>query len=523
MTTLTSSTQSPIRAFESPAIFTSPFSQDEKKSQKKIYRKILKSWQTSSLINDENHDCSKVNIEFTIQKTANRIYLSMFRFSMAYTWECKTFRGPTRFNGARCHCGKCQSAHAALSPTLYDDKLERVMAVVKSIGYHALTKPNRDYLKSRFALKDEDKQMLSSENEADREKRIQHITSRLNSPEKKGSFINSSLDHSRNLTVDGPTSSNRVDCHLEFYLRPLEDRLADSCTRQEKEPKKALEELFLRYRQILNKLRANLPHKMAYLRDCKQNLETLNQSHKMCVKLISKKQCLSSISSELLGFDENSLLTANRNSQIKAAFATHLQNVQTYLKNHDLYFYGESKGAPLLKKLKESLNSAFPPLILRTLEKTYRTSGFPAAMSYFKSNIDEFKVLDTRKTDHEFSQGFAEIIRRLHEAKAQCVILNKNFEEVFMLTKMYFGEKDQNGIFRTPTKPYVEKKLNEQLVKKYSPSSSSSKRKRNRSEPNSPSPPPSSTPSNAPSPPSDAVPSTLEQGRSKRRRLQFLG
>ncbi len=61
-------------------------------------RKILTLKDSASLFVVEGHDCSKVNTDHSVVKVTARFFFSLFRFSVAYTWECNTMRGTTHYN-----------------------------------------------------------------------------------------------------------------------------------------------------------------------------------------------------------------------------------------------------------------------------------------------------------------------------------------------------------------------------------------------------------------------------------------
>ncbi len=163
---------------------------------------------------------------------------------MAHAWECKTMRGRTCYNGDQSSCGCCQAAHAALSPALYDDYLKKIVQNIRERGFEGLSLHHQEYLQRRFALTEVERKGLSSETASIRSEWMRSIIARLQVKVGGVTFVDTPLDYARNATFENPAASNRVDCHLERSLRPLEDRLAQDCSDASKNPKEALRELF---------------------------------------------------------------------------------------------------------------------------------------------------------------------------------------------------------------------------------------------------------------------------------------
>ncbi|MDP1608881.1 MAG: hypothetical protein Q8L98_06170 [Chlamydiales bacterium] len=424
---------------------------------------------TASVDSVENHDCSQVNVENSIVKVTARLFFSQFRFYVAHVWECSTIRGPTLYNGAQSHCGgKCQAAHAALAPTLYDDKLERVIQLVKDVGYRELSKTDQTYLKNRFVLDKAQEKLLSHKDESKRFEHMMWIVSRLKTMERKGSFINTSIGFARNATFANPAASNRVDCYLERSLQPLEKELSEECRTSTKLPKEALNELFLKHRELLVNLQNRLPVGESNLLAFQTAWENLVTSQAQFVEILTASDLYpQKTDEETVAFTPSLLKSLADDPKIKASFEAYMKSVEEYRKMTAERSSHPGEGVPKLENLqKNQLDNLQSPYILKHLSNFYEKNGIQRALSYFITKEMSLKipsVEDTQKIEESFKEGIDEINRRAIETKAQLSIFEKDFKEIHELMNMTWGHKNENGFFCTPTKERILQCLNDQL------------------------------------------------------------
>lgn len=433
-------------------------------------RKILTPTKTASLYALEGHDCSKVNVDNSIVKVTARLFFSEFRFYVAHVWECTTMRGTTHYNGAQSHCaGKCQAAHAALTPTLYDNKLEKIIELVRKVGYRHLPQTDQTYLKNRFVLDKTHEKLLSVENESKRFEHMMSIVSRLKVLERKGSFINTPLDLARNATFENPAASNRVDCYLEKSLEPLEKMLSEDCRASTKSPKEALKELFFTHRQLLTSLKERLPAGESNLLALQTAWNNLVDSQVKFIEILTASDLYpKKTDEETVVFTESLLKSLANDADIKTSFEAYVKSIKKYREITAQRSSHPGEGVPKLKKLqKDQLDRLQSPFVLKHLSNFYEKDGIQRALSHFMANKIHLNIPsldDAKKLEESFKEGIHEISLRAAETEAQLSFLEKDFDEVHQLMNMFWGQRTENGSFCTPTKENVLKYLNDQLV-----------------------------------------------------------
>jgi hypothetical protein len=391
-------------------------------------RATLSPSKTPTRTRDKKHDCSVLDIDHILNKTAVRLLLSLLRFGFAYAFECSTKRGPTRFNGASSSCGKCEAAHAALCPSLHDNMLEIISKHLEAKAFDQLDLSKQKYLQARFKLTNEDEKKLSSLNAQERLLHLEQIFSRLTQRERQGTFVGTPTEQIQNSTFENPCASNRLDCSLEKELRALEDTLAEECTKNTKRPRDALLELQAKYCEIVTEAIINL----------KQDLILIDNLEKAWDQLIASQSQLEALASKP---DEQS-----------KEFENYLKSVDNYLKALDARFPKKLPRTPSLKFLKNYL-SMQSEYILRQIAKKQVLERFNQTPGFLKipENPSDSKA--------QFKEAKDEISRRLVEAENQLKVLDKTPDEVKAMEKYLFGEKNEAGVVVTPTKKQTEKSL----------------------------------------------------------------
>lgn len=273
------SIDSSIRALRPSTIYSSAQS-SKSSSLKRKGRTVLGLEDTPSLISRHgDHDCSVVDMEKTAVKVTLRFFFSAFRFGLAYSWQCKTWREQTLENGDQCDCGpNCQAAHSALSPNLHDDRLEIVLKSLQDDPIDQIKSGHRNYFESRFSLTCEDRLDLNSSDFKTRNERIQAVVQRLLPTERTATFMNTPISKIRNSTYANPTGSNQTDSALEKNLRRIEDDLAERCRKNEIHPKEALLELQKQYQIRLKEMRSKIGPILENLGSLLKSYQELRQS-----------------------------------------------------------------------------------------------------------------------------------------------------------------------------------------------------------------------------------------------------
>ena len=379
-------------------------------------RKSLSLKDSASIIRDENHDCNEVDTNNSKIKVNARFYFSLFRFYVAYAWDCETKRGQTYLNGATCHCGGCEAGHAALTPNLLDDKLKRICEKIIAGDFNMLENHEKEYMRKQFNLVDEDIRELS--NKRSRTQHLDAIQSHLSSNEKLGTFVNTPVGNGRAATFSNPRASNRIDCHLEYRLRPVEDELSKQCTNQETTPKEALEELQKKHFECLQEIAQNLN-------------ESLQKTSELSATIDHLFSCFSADP-----FD----------------FDLFLDALKLYLQSHDEYF--EKKSGVPQNNLKGKLNRHLPIYWIKALIKA---NSKEKALRTFECNKRYFIPPDD--LEDLFKDVKQEISLRIKESAAQMEVAGLPYQEIHTLLKHEFGEKDASGNVITPTKKQMANKL----------------------------------------------------------------
>ena len=395
-------------------------------------RKVLSPRASAALLRTPGHDCSTIKADNVAQKVMARLGHSLQRFAISFGWECLTVRGKTRYNGGRTYCGqgKCEAAHAALSPTLYDDKLQRVQKELEKSPFSVIKEISKLYLLRRFSLSETDKENLSHSSQEKRIKSFTEITGRLSRRQRKGSIADSSLEKTRNATYSNPRSSNRFDCYLERTLRKVEDELADECASHSKAPEEALAALIKVYSELLEKA-------VFHLEEEKKDMEEFSSAWD---RLIEAQKALEKAkpSEKISTFKD-----------YKSAITAYLDLYQTRQAHQK---QGVSRQKSLMKALKQEQS-------LRLLK---HIKGMNALDSdWFAKNQRHLKT--SEKIVGCFQKAALDITLRHEEAQLQQNEMPRTAVEVHEFVKNTLGVKDSQGNLITPTKTPLGKELAETL------------------------------------------------------------
>ena len=390
-------------------------------------RKILDTTTTASLIRSTGHNCGELDLENTQTKVLQRVWNTFFRMEMAFIFKCKTWQGTTRLTGSSAHC-QCEAAHAALCPTLYDDKLTQVTALIQQKGFSHLSPISQKYTTHRFHLNSPIKERLNDLKTA--EKCLEELTQQLTSQETKGSYVNTKMEEARNVTFENPRGSNRLDSHLEHTLRPLETELANNCSKGEKKPEEATQELLLKYITLLKESIQNLQSRSSELT---QLLKTLNE-------LREDKEAL------------DALDPSTTPPQLYKKFLSKIEqflNLKTQILKH-------LSGAPSLNDfMRYDLFKQTPYFQLKTVIKDSK-KPIKDQITLYHNKKSQIQLLTH---DETVKKQKNDLLIRDQEAKVQLHQVEKLAKDVGLFSKIFFGIIDNSGKRKTPTKSQVADQL----------------------------------------------------------------
>jgi len=372
---------------------------------------------TATRTREKGHDCTLIDTAILAEKVVARLFHSLTRFALDYSFNCETSRETTHINGDHSSCGGCQAAHAALSCKLYDKIHQIAKASLQEKSFDQLPPEYQGYLNTCFKLTSEDLESLRSEKAEERMAVFKQYADQMDPRKKKMLFSGTSLEWERAGTYENPTSSNRFDCFLERHLRPIEDDLARRCSEGVITPVDALVELQDEYLSLVEKAIPNLQRDVDALKD-------LQEAWDKMIKL------------------QKEVTSQN--------FETYLEAVDQYLSLYKSRFSKKAKeesiGIPSLDPLKSYLRDTQSYNTLKTLLKNRN-------FLFYKTNKHFLKM--PAASASEFSKAEKDIERRLSEAENQLEHLQHTRDQIEDMYKYSFGTKDDDGNVRLPTKEEV--------------------------------------------------------------------
>ncbi len=381
-------------------------------------RKALDPQETASRVRDEEHDCDILETDHTVNKVAARLFGSLFRFCLTHSFNCTTWRGRTYLNGAHSTCGGCEAAHAALSPTLYDDILPMISNRLSDKPFGQLEQADQQYLITRFKLIETDIKALCSNDKSERVQVLSKIVSRLSRHERKGTFIGTSTERVRNATYDNPRDSNRFDSHLERHLRLTEDTLANECSIDNLVPTQALLLLQKHYRSLVERAIPNLQKQLIVLKHLKDAAD----------ELFDCQSTLETLKPDTDEFDEE--------------FKLYVELAGIYLRACD-YFFTKDSGTPRFKSFQKYLTDALSPYTLKMILRDQDSASLASYRNFIEQPED---------WEDQFHKAKRSIERRLLEAENQHRVLHQDQNQIKGMVKHLFGEVNSSGVLITPTK-----------------------------------------------------------------------
>jgi hypothetical protein len=399
-----------------------------------VGRKQLTPSKTATLLRTPGHNCQEIVERNTAHKVMARLAFSLHRFTMSFAWECMTFRGRTRYNGGTTHCGqgKCEAGHAALSPTVYDNKLALVRSEFGMKSFQELKLSSQTYMQGRFTLAPTDIQQLSDPDIAIRLKCFDHLVSRLSRRARKGSIADSPLELLRNATYSNPRDSNRVDCYLERYLRKIEDVLSNQCTSGQLAPEAALTTLIEEYKNLLEIAHTNLKEEHESMITFQESWRGLIQSHA-------------------------DLLNQQEDKGAHDALREYLDRAEIYLTLYRVRVNRKQMGVSKQRALMETLKQKQSPRVLADAIKN-PPAGREAIEEWLKMHA---KHLIFYRADAEFTEARVSIDRRCLEVRIQLEQMPLNHDQIHDFVKYNLSEKpNEEGTLVTPTKEVIVKVAN---------------------------------------------------------------
>jgi hypothetical protein len=370
-----------------------------------------------SYTREPKHSCLEVDQQSTALRTTVRLVHSLFRFSIASAFECETRRGKTVLNGSNASCGGCHALHAAFTPKLRDDMLDKTALRLKNVGFNRLQTFEQEYLRRRLGLTKDDESSLSTET---RNSTIDSFLKLIPQDLRSSSFHSSQVNFSRNATFENPKSSNRLDSHIEKSLRTYEDKLALECSYEAFTPSQALIFLQTRYKKELDET----------LQDMKCDLLILEHLQKCLSQLIECEKKLDGLESPSVEFNRE--------------FVNFHRLAKQYLSAFNMRFEAKLKGAPGFKELKQYLREQQPIYTLTriTTESLEGAKGIYLASRRHLKQPSDFGA--------EFIKAKEELSRRIVDAEIQLPLLTLTENDADLLLSHLFK------IYRyTPTKDEI--------------------------------------------------------------------
>lgn len=417
-------------AFRSSTLTSSAKSQAQYTPPRR--RNVLPKDSTSSIIRSPEHVCTVLIEDNTRAKVDMRVTFAALRFFTAHAMVCQTSRGTTRWNGAQAHCGSCQAAHASLSPTLYDDKLQRVEVVVQEQGFAHLSPLSKKYVHARFGVDTPERRRRQEESQQTDSEFFQTLRQTLPLRQQKGSFVDTELDYHRNTTITNPRGSNRLDCHLETLgLRELEDSLALECTQQVKTPQEAMKEFVAAYMGMLQKFVINIQERML-------QFESFLTYHKLVMNDIFILETLTP-ETTTDEFYEKFIGRVRKYLELRKELKTKMPGAPNFDQHVDFF----------------QQRPVFFPLgqLLKNFDKAEEV---PAAVRFYhasKSNLrDSEIILDIERVK-------ADLDCRLQEATVQLEKLSAINADLPSFQRLYFGVKSETGVRESPSRTALQEQL----------------------------------------------------------------
>lgn len=225
---------------------------------------------SATITREKGHICQIPEEKMAAEKAVRRAWGIYIRHCISGFLDCKTWRGRTELVGASSHCGGCEGSHWSLTPTLCDDKIERI--INRIIQLKGETTP-RSKLYCKTVLGFEDKEFAQLKENGD----AASITAFIKKHTKPGqwhrSYKGSSFENQANSTVENHALSNRVDSMMEKKLRSIEDQINADVFEKKLSPEEGTQ-------KVLQSLEEYFTKSLAALKDRKGKIErfiTLNQ------------------------------------------------------------------------------------------------------------------------------------------------------------------------------------------------------------------------------------------------------
>jgi hypothetical protein len=234
---------------------TSTVAQTEKaysRPPERSHRRYVALEKAATTMLPPEHSCTQIFPDNAGDKAQRRIYGIFLRFLITQYFECKTFRGKTELQCGQSHC-ECENAHWAVTPTMHDDKMERVCAAVQEGD--PLTPKKITYLKNRLNLSSPEKGVLQ---ELSPNTKYSFIKKRTSNKDYHSSFHQSSFELQLSSTIQGSEITNDFDQILEKRIRKIEDSFCEEIFQHKINSMEAIKLIFKEMLAIMQTALSNL-------------------------------------------------------------------------------------------------------------------------------------------------------------------------------------------------------------------------------------------------------------------------
>ncbi len=344
-------------------------------------------------------------------------------------------------NGSQSHCGSCQAAHAAVTPTLLDNTFSLSHKHLVTSPYDQLSPIKQTLVQRCLRLNPSHIESLNTASQIDREQFLQQHTHPSFPHLQAGLFASNSTAFMRNATFEGPTAANRIDCHLESVLRPIEDSLATQCTDGALSPKEALNEFHRHYALALEELKSRFEQVLPAMQALQQAEDTLATAESVLLaSLTDPNQDLQNHISQYKEALAQYLACFNRFSPLSGGGVPqicHKQIIDALKERYSLYLL---RGIHLFLNTYSDVNNVPLPLLNTQLSALIRCRAKAKQLPNWSKMTDEIAL-------------------RQDEVSHQTHILSLGFQAIYDLTKMELSAPDATGKWTSPSRSMIANSL----------------------------------------------------------------
>lgn len=207
-------------------------------------------------------DEGKDNPDFAYDKSQRRIYGIFIRCQFIHLLECLTKREKTTLQCGQSKIKGCENAHWAMTPTMSDDMMSRVLTKIDN--KEQLSPKKVGYVKSRLNLSSPKKnEFLGLSSHVDKR---EFVTTRLEPKDHHSSFNRTYYELQLSGTLEGSIAANDFDQAIEKDIRPLEDACCARISAKASTPTEELTTIFEDIQDIIELSITNLQKRVVQLK-----------------------------------------------------------------------------------------------------------------------------------------------------------------------------------------------------------------------------------------------------------------